>query len=108
MLETEDEKKERQKRNLLSQKKNLSLETKIDKKERQEKNLRSKNNKKNSIRLETLGDGIVSFENFDENQVPTNYLGLMNVQCKFCGSLNFMCGKPSDGKFSNCCHKGKI
>ncbi len=28
--------------------------------------------------------------------------------CSECQSINFKGGKPSDGKFSSCCHEGKV
>lgn len=30
------------------------------------------------------------------------------LNANFCSSLNFLSERPSDGKFKNCCHKGKV
>ncbi|GBN42296.1 hypothetical protein AVEN_4803-1 [Araneus ventricosus] len=32
----------------------------------------------------------------------------MNIICQFCKSKNFAAERPSDGKFTSCCRKGKI
>jgi hypothetical protein len=40
--------------------------------------------------------------------VTEHYCGAMNVAYQFCGSVNFIAKKPSDGKFNNCCHNGKL
>ena len=34
--------------------------------------------------------------------------GPMDVTCQFCGSKNFTAERPSDGKFTSCCRKGKF
>lgn len=44
----------------------------------------------------------------DEINMPIHTLGQMNVECKFCKSLNFECEKPKDGNFTYCCQKGKL
>ncbi len=43
-----------------------------------------------------------------ENSNVERYIGLMNEICHECQSMNFKDEKPSDGKFSSCCHKGKV
>lgn len=45
---------------------------------------------------------------FNENEIAPHFCGLMNVLCQFCSSKNFLSEKPSDGKFSYCCQKGKV
>jgi hypothetical protein len=40
--------------------------------------------------------------------VEEYYIGLMDEICSECHSINFKDEKPSDGKFSSCCHKGKV
>ncbi len=37
-----------------------------------------------------------------------HYIGPMVQICSECQSINFKGGKPSDGKFSSCCHEGKV
>ncbi|CAK9299005.1 unnamed protein product [Gordionus sp. m RMFG-2023] len=32
----------------------------------------------------------------------------MNIICQFCFSMNFIAERPTDGKFTQCCHKGKV
>lgn len=34
--------------------------------------------------------------------------GNLNIICQFCGSKNFIGERPSDGKFTSCCRKGKV
>ncbi|GBN88632.1 hypothetical protein AVEN_186603-1 [Araneus ventricosus] len=45
---------------------------------------------------------------FIEAQVETHNCGPMNIICQFRKSKNFAAERPSDGKFTSCCHKGKI
>ena len=45
---------------------------------------------------------------FDENSTVEQYCGLMDCRCQFCGSKNFLQEKPTDGKFTSCCRKGKV
>ena len=45
---------------------------------------------------------------FDEAQVNEHSCGALNVVCQFCGSKNFAAERPSDGKFTSCCRKGKV
>ena len=45
---------------------------------------------------------------FLESNVSPHTCGLMAHRCQFCNSLNFIDERPSDGKYNNCCHKGKI
>ncbi|XP_065322694.1 uncharacterized protein LOC135929885 [Gordionus sp. m RMFG-2023] len=40
--------------------------------------------------------------------VEQHTCGLMNIFCQFCQSLNFLAERPSDGRFTHCCHKGKV
>jgi hypothetical protein len=42
------------------------------------------------------------------SNVEQHYIGLMNEIFHECQSMNFKDEKPSDGKFSSCCHKGKV
>jgi hypothetical protein len=42
------------------------------------------------------------------SNVEQRYIGLMNEICHECQSMNFKDDKPSDGKFSSLCHKGKV
>jgi hypothetical protein len=44
----------------------------------------------------------------DESHTPEDYRGLMNDICTFCGSKNFKQERPSDGKYTYCCQKGKV
>ncbi|XP_065317560.1 uncharacterized protein LOC135925912 [Gordionus sp. m RMFG-2023] len=43
-----------------------------------------------------------------QSLVQEHYCGLLNTKCDYCDSLNFLLEKPTDGKFKNCCHKGKV
>jgi hypothetical protein len=43
-----------------------------------------------------------------ESDVEQHYIGPMVEICTECQSINFKDEKPSDGKFSSCCHKGKV
>jgi len=43
-----------------------------------------------------------------EEFYPQVYFGALDTLCSYCGSLNFRKEKPTDGKFSKCCHKGTI
>jgi hypothetical protein len=43
-----------------------------------------------------------------ESNVDQQYIGPMNEICSECESINFKDEKPGDGKFSLCCHKGKV
>ncbi|GBN12292.1 hypothetical protein AVEN_199462-1 [Araneus ventricosus] len=45
---------------------------------------------------------------FIEAQVETRKCGPMSIICHFYKSKNFAAERPSDGKFTCCCHKGKI
>ncbi|XP_051175645.1 uncharacterized protein LOC127290869 [Leptopilina boulardi] len=91
-METQDEKKVRHENNLSCKKKKFSTETEDEKKVRQEKNLACKNDNWNK---KTAGVAIMSFKDFNESKVPQNYLGLINVECKFCNALHFLCERPS-------------
>jgi hypothetical protein len=44
----------------------------------------------------------------DETHVPEDYRGRMTDICEFCGSINFKHERPSDGKYTYCCQKGKV
>ncbi|UYV67933.1 hypothetical protein LAZ67_5002532 [Cordylochernes scorpioides] len=44
----------------------------------------------------------------DENSVVEHTCGLMSVICLYCGSHNFLAERPLDGKFTQCCQKGKV
>jgi hypothetical protein len=61
---------------------------------------------------ETIGrlKGFLSTHNIarQNSNVEQHYIGLMNEKCHECQSMNFKDEKPSDGKFSSCCHKGKV
>src|SRR5258705_1526779 len=46
--------------------------------------------------------------NFAEAQVDAHNCGPMNIICQFCCSRNFVAERPSDGKFTSCCRKGKL
>src|SRR5258705_5676929 len=46
--------------------------------------------------------------NFVEAQVDAHKCGPMNIICQFCCSRNFVAERPSDGKFTSCCRKGKL
>ncbi|GBM51078.1 hypothetical protein AVEN_254624-1 [Araneus ventricosus] len=46
--------------------------------------------------------------NFVEAQVEMHNCGPMSIICQFCKSKNFAAERPSDGKFTCCCRKGKI
>jgi hypothetical protein len=43
-----------------------------------------------------------------ESNVDQHYIGPMDEICSECHSINFKDEKPSDDKFSLCCHKGKV
>ncbi|XP_065323164.1 uncharacterized protein LOC135930309 [Gordionus sp. m RMFG-2023] len=43
-----------------------------------------------------------------QSLVEEHYCGLLNTKCDYCDSLKFLLEKPTDGKFKNCCHKGKV
>lgn len=45
---------------------------------------------------------------FDENLIIENYIGELNIICDFCKAKHFALELPSDKKFTNCCHKGKV
>ncbi|GBN23040.1 hypothetical protein AVEN_125436-1 [Araneus ventricosus] len=45
---------------------------------------------------------------FIEAQLETDNCGPVNIICQFCKSKNFAAERPSDGKFTSCCRKGKI
>ncbi|GBM94273.1 hypothetical protein AVEN_61228-1 [Araneus ventricosus] len=45
---------------------------------------------------------------FKEAQVETHNCGPMNIICQFRKSKNFDAERPSDGKFTSCCRKGKM
>jgi hypothetical protein len=44
----------------------------------------------------------------NETEVDEYYIGPMNNICSFCNSKNFAKEKPPDGKYTNCCHKGRV
>jgi hypothetical protein len=54
--------------------------------------------------------GFLSTHNIarENSNIEQHYIGLMNEICHECQSMNFKDEKPSDGKFSSCCHKGKV
>lgn len=43
-----------------------------------------------------------------EDAILEHSCGGMTVRCEFCLSPNFSDEKPSDGKFTQCCSKGKV
>ncbi|GBO20472.1 hypothetical protein AVEN_24662-1 [Araneus ventricosus] len=45
---------------------------------------------------------------FIKAQVETHNCGPMSIICQFLKSKNFAAERPSDGKFTSCCRKGKI
>ncbi|XP_029651252.1 uncharacterized protein LOC115224483 [Octopus sinensis] len=45
---------------------------------------------------------------YSENGVHIHNCGNMDSVCQFCSGKHFSAEKPSDGRFNNCCHKGKI
>lgn len=45
---------------------------------------------------------------FNENAIELDYCGKMDSICVYCSSRNFPAEKPSDGKFTSCCRKGKV
>ncbi len=44
----------------------------------------------------------------NETDVEEYYIGPMNDICSNCNSKNFAKEKPSDGKYTQCCHKGRV
>ena len=44
----------------------------------------------------------------DESSVEQHSCGLLEFKCRFCQARHFRGEKGSDGKFSSCCHKGKV
>ena len=46
--------------------------------------------------------------NFDERTLACHNCGRMDIICHFCSSKNWIAERPSDGKFSYCCRKGRI
>ncbi|UYV67510.1 hypothetical protein LAZ67_5001019 [Cordylochernes scorpioides] len=44
----------------------------------------------------------------DENSVVEHTCGLMSVICLYCESHNLLAERPLDGKFTQCCQKGKV
>ena len=51
---------------------------------------------------------INSLVNFDENNFPENYLGPMDIVCKYCSAKHFKNEANSTGTFANCCQNGKV
>ncbi|XP_065322969.1 uncharacterized protein LOC135930111 [Gordionus sp. m RMFG-2023] len=47
-------------------------------------------------------------ENTENQEQVEHYCGPLNILCPYCNALNFISEKPSDGKFKNCCHKGRV
>ena len=52
--------------------------------------------------------GLIANTCFDENLIIENYLGPMNVLCKFCKAKHFISEISSRNTFKNCCHNGKV
>lgn len=67
-------------------------ETEIDRKRRREREW--KRNQREAKKL--------------KNVIEEHSCGQLNVECQYCKALHFPGEKPSDGKFTNCCHKGKV
>ena len=42
------------------------------------------------------------------NAIKCFHLGNMNVECKYCKSINFAAEQPNDELFNSCCRKGKV
>lgn len=40
--------------------------------------------------------------------VQTQYCGPMDQECQYCGAKFFQQERPTDGKFTVCCHKGQL
>lgn len=51
---------------------------------------------------------LIANEKFDENSITENYLGPMNVLCKFCKAKHFTSEMTKRNNFNNCCHNGKV
>ena len=55
--------------------------------------------------IEQVNTNNISFTEIGHHQ---HSCGEMEIECQFCGSFNFLQERPKDGKFNNCCHKGKV
>jgi hypothetical protein len=59
--------------------------------------------------IERLKGSLLTHDIARQNSnVEQHYIGLMNEICHECQSMNFKDEKPSGGKFSSCCHEGKM
>ncbi|CAK9295760.1 unnamed protein product [Gordionus sp. m RMFG-2023] len=51
---------------------------------------------------------LTHFNTNDIHLITEHTCGPMNIICQFCFSMNFIAERPTDGKFTQCCHKGKV
>lgn len=61
--------------------------------------------RRNQIQIQAAQNEAI---NFSVDNVEQHSCGQYNVKCAFCGSINFRGERPSDGKFTYCCRKGKF
>ena len=66
-------------------------------------------NAKASARNRKIASGDKYFnDQYKDDQVKIHYCGSMDVGCESCNALHFEGERTADGKFSSCCHKGKV
>ena len=66
------------------------------------------NNERRALQLHSQSQAIQNEAISFSEGIIKNYCGPMNVICCFCSSKNFHAERPSDGKFTSCCRKGKV
>lgn len=83
-------------------------ETEIEKKQR----LKREANNKKQLRLINKNKIIKPDYNaltlINENNIDPHYAGRMDNICNNCGSFNFLSEKNQLGKYTKCCHDGKV
>ena len=57
-------------------------------------------NENNIVRVDSL--------TFNEADIEKHSIGDFNMLCQFCAAKHFLAERPSDEKFNNCCHKGRV
>jgi hypothetical protein len=102
--ETPEETQARRAANALSQAIRREMET-ADQTQRRLASNSQRRHATQESRSQGIRNGAI---NFEETEVDAHSCGVLDVVCQFCGSKNFAAERPSDGKFTSCCRKGKL
>jgi hypothetical protein len=107
--ETLDQRHQRRQDDALRHSSLRDRETTEEQLRRKELDAQRKTDTRERVTIEKL-KGFLPTHNIarENSNVEQHYIGLMNEICHECQSMNFKDEKPSDGKFSSCCHKGKV